>query len=64
MDSNESDKLINNVAAQDHMTNDSNYNDGLKLIRKFGYGQVSTREEVKYWRMCNQGIVGCEYDEK
>ena len=45
--------LIEEKARTDIKTNDTEYNRGLKAIRDFGYRNVSTQSEVKYWCMCN-----------
>ena len=46
-------EIIDNLAKRDSMTKDKQYNDGLRLIRKYGYRFVSAEDAVKYYCMCN-----------
>lgn len=45
--------MIMERARNDHMSNDTKYNKGLKAIRDLGYEHVCGIPEVKYWCMCN-----------
>ena len=45
--------MIMERARNDHMSNDTKYNKGLKAIRDLGYGHVRGIPEVEYWCMCN-----------
>ncbi len=45
--------LIDKLAIKDHLTNDMQYNRGLKLIRENGYLYVCGNPNVKYYCMCN-----------
>lgn len=44
---------INERAQKDYLSNDVEYNKGLKAIRDFGYQYVSGNKAVEYWCMCN-----------
>ena len=44
---------VENFAKSDHPTNDAAYNDGLDLIRRYGYEFVCTNQNVRYYIQCN-----------
>ena len=48
-----SDCKIDVFAKMDFMTNDSEYNIGLKLIKEYEYSLVAGIKEVEYYLMCN-----------
>ena len=41
------------MAQRDIVTNDRSYNNGLKLILKYGFLSVCGHPDVQYWCMCN-----------
>lgn len=41
--------IINELANKDHLTNDRQYNAGLKLIGENGYASVSSNPDVRYY---------------
>ena len=44
---------IDEFARKDFITNDREYNIGLKLIKEYGYSLVEGIKEVKYYCMCS-----------
>ena len=44
---------VNERARKDYLSNDAEYNRGLKTIRDFGYQNVIGNGDVEYWCMCN-----------
>lgn len=44
---------IDEFARKDFITNDRDFNIGLKLIREHGYSLVAGTKEVEYYCMCN-----------
>lgn len=45
--------MIMKMAREDHLSKDTQYNNGLKAIRNFGYEHVVGNPDVEYWCMCN-----------
>ena len=48
-------RMVDERAKKCHWTGDYKYNNGLRLVRKYGYRWVYAEDEVKYWKMC-EGI--------
>ena len=44
---------LDECARQDYYTNDLRYNEGLRLIRDYGYRNVRTQPSVEYYAFCN-----------
>ena len=44
---------IDQLAEKDHYTNDTQYNAGLKLLRKNGYLYICGHPDVEYYCKCN-----------
>lgn len=49
------DNLLKEMISKDHMTNDTQYNEGLKKLRRYGVRHWDN--DVRYYLYCNG--VGC-----
>ena len=46
-------KLVELIAINDVITNDNLYNNGLRLILRYGYLNMCGHPDVQYWCECN-----------